>query len=243
MTRISPAAAVDASRAVVFTTSPSAVKSSTAPAGPVVPTYASPVCTPAPIGIGPVGDASGRPSRRHELDGRFNRGVRMARTRDPTEEQPDDLVADQLVDEPVVAEDDLRADPVEAVEEAAELRRSHALGDPVEPRTSANSRLTGISAPVSPFLRNSLMQFAQIAGLPGKRAKPMRRKTAPPTPSNGAAHSLQRGEDGKCLTTFRKRAMPGSSPVRTFRNSSSGTDCDMTRTIRRRRGGPTRLTA
>ena len=61
---------------------------------------------------------------------RFDRGVRVARSGDPSEEQPDDLVADQLVDEPVVAEDDLRAGAVEPVEEAAKLGWSHALGDP-----------------------------------------------------------------------------------------------------------------
>ena len=38
---------------------------------------------------------------------------------------------------------------------------------PVDPRTSAKRRLTGISAPVSPYLRNCLMQFWQIAGLAG----------------------------------------------------------------------------
>ena len=166
VTRISPAAALDASRAVVLTTSPSAVKSSTAPFGPVVPTYASPVWMPAPIGyrsplrrIGPPDPGTTRPP----LQSPRSRGAVPY----PSEEQPDDLIADQLVDEPVVAEDDLRARPVEPVEEASKSAGRMPSAIPVEPRTSAKRRLTGISAPVSPFLRKSLMQFEHIAGLPG----------------------------------------------------------------------------
>ena len=60
LTITSPAPAAAASRAVVFTTSPSAVKSSIVPPGPVPPTNASPVWTAVPAGIGPVGVASAR---------------------------------------------------------------------------------------------------------------------------------------------------------------------------------------
>ena len=63
LTSSSPAAAADARRAVVLTASPSAVKSSTVPSGPVGPTYAIPVWIPAPIGIDPIGVASARPAR------------------------------------------------------------------------------------------------------------------------------------------------------------------------------------
>jgi hypothetical protein len=48
LTTTSPAIADDASRAVVLTASPSAVKSSTVPGGPVAPTNASPVWTAVP---------------------------------------------------------------------------------------------------------------------------------------------------------------------------------------------------
>ena len=58
---------------------------------------------------------------------------------------------------------------------------------------STNRSVAGISAPVIPFLRKPEMQFWQIAGFPGNRAKPMCRSTAPPGPPKGAEHSLQRG--------------------------------------------------
>ena len=70
-----------------------------------------------------------------ELDRRFDGSCFVSRPGDAPEEQPDDLVADKLVDEPIVAEDDLRANPVEDIEEASELGWSHTLGDP---RRAAN---------------------------------------------------------------------------------------------------------
>lgn len=59
----SPLAASLARRAVVLTVSPSAVKSLTTSLVAVEPTKASPVCTAAPTGMGPVELASGRPAR------------------------------------------------------------------------------------------------------------------------------------------------------------------------------------
>src|SRR6185436_14579437 len=50
---------------------------------------------------------------------------------------------------------------------------------------------------------------------------PRWRSTAPPGPSNGAAHSLQRGADGIRMSDDRNRSKPGCSPVRTFAYSSS----------------------
>ena len=64
------------------------------------------------------------------------------------------------------------------------------------------------------------MQFWQMAGLPGKRAKPRCFMTAPPAPPNGALHSLQRGEDGIRFMLLRNLANPSSSPVRICRYSS-----------------------
>ena len=53
------------------------------------------------------------------------------------------------------------------------------------------------------------MQLLQMAGLPGKRANPTWRRTAPPGPSKGAAHSLQWGELGRRRKTRLERARPG----------------------------------
>src|SRR5262245_12477792 len=86
---------------------------------------------------------------------------------------------------------------------------------------SAKRRVTGISAPLTPSLRYCLMQFSQMAGLPGNRAKPMFRMRAPPGPANGALQILQRGDDGIRFMFERNFANPSLSPVRTRRYSSS----------------------
>ncbi len=91
---------------------------------------------------------------------------------------------------------------------------------PVDPRMSAKRSVIGISAPVTPSFRYWLMQFWQMAGLPGNRPKPKCFMTAPPAPPNGALHSLQRGEDGIRLRLARNFARPGCSPVRICRKSS-----------------------
>ena len=69
---------------------------------------------------------------------------------------------------------------------------------PVEPRISANSSVTGISAPVTPLSWNWRMQKLQIDGLPEYLLNPKCRRTPPPTPPNGAQHILQRGVLGTC---------------------------------------------
>ena len=126
LTITSPARAADASRAVVLTTSPSAVKSSIVPPGPVPPTNASPVWTAVHrdrlrrCGVGacrPLG----------QVDGGRHRRCSVVRPADPTEEERDDLVAHDLVDEAVVSNDRFRGQSVEVVEEGVELRRAQPL--------------------------------------------------------------------------------------------------------------------
>jgi hypothetical protein len=86
---------------------------------------------------------------------------------------------------------------------------------------SANSSVTGISAPVTPDSRNPLMQRLQIAGLPGNRLKPKCFRTIPPAPPNGAAQSLQRGEVGIRFMVLRMATRSLFSPVSMDLNSAS----------------------
>jgi hypothetical protein len=63
------------------------------------------------------------PCARHELDRSVQPGTRVVLAADATEEQADDLVADHLVDQSVVAEDRLRSEAVEPSQVVAELGR------------------------------------------------------------------------------------------------------------------------
>ena len=142
-----PLAADEASRAVVFTASPTAVKSHASPS-PTRPTYATPVWTPAPIGI----HGSGRRFRSlAELAGGVDRAVGVVLAREARHEQRDHLVADELVDDPVPLVDDPRRGAVEARDELRELVRRHPLG---QSRRPANVREAGATAR-SPRLRAS----------------------------------------------------------------------------------------
>jgi hypothetical protein len=66
------------------------------------------------------------------------------------------------------------------------------------------------------------MQLPQIAGLPGNRANPTCRSTAPDGPSKGTAHSLQWGALGSLRKTRRSGLRSPSSPSRKACISSSG---------------------
>ena len=108
----------------------------------------------------------------------------------------------------------------------------------VDPRISANSRVTGISAPVTPDLRKPLMQRLQIAGLPGNRPKPTCLRTEPPAPPNGAAQSLQRGEVGIRFIALRMATRSPFSPIRIGLEVRLGR-CRHGRTVRRDRDAMT----
>jgi hypothetical protein len=64
------------------------------------------------------------------------------------------------------------------------------------------------------------MHFVHRAGLPGDCLYPACLKMRPPSPANGAAHSLQRGADGIRRNARRCPAKPGLSPVSTARTCS-----------------------
>jgi hypothetical protein len=88
LTITSPAAAADASRAVMLTASPSAVKSSTVVPSPVAPTNASPVWTAVPTGMATADVMLPRAARFGQLDcGRCC--CRVSRPGDSAEEEPE----------------------------------------------------------------------------------------------------------------------------------------------------------
>lgn len=91
---------------------------------------------------------------------------------------------------------------------------------------SENGRVIGISTPVIWRLRSSAMHLVQRAGFPGDCLYPACLKMSPPSPANGAAHSLQRGGDGSPRKTRRCWARPELSPVKhgadSFRRESLG---------------------
>ena len=64
------------------------------------------------------------------------------------------------------------------------------------------------------------MHLVQRAGLPGDCLYPACLSIRPPSPANGAAHSLQRGGDGIRRNNRRRLARPGLSPVSTARTFS-----------------------
>jgi hypothetical protein len=104
------------------------------------------------------------------------------------------------------------------------MSRLNARGDMfsarvVEPRTSANRSEHSISAP--PWLLLSIpKQPVQYFGFLFHLAWPRNRITSPPSPENGAAHSLQRGELGSLAWNLRLR-MNGAWSTSMLRHRSS----------------------
>ena len=77
----------------------------------------------------PAAGRVGLPDPGEQRPGCPDRRRRVTGSRDSAEEQADRLVADELVDDPVAAQDRPRRQPVEAVEERPELGRAQALAD------------------------------------------------------------------------------------------------------------------
>src|SRR3990172_5814062 len=82
----------------------------------------------------------------------------------------------------------------------------------VDPRTSAKSRVTSISAPPR-YLRANLSHIVQMLGFFAQGRLPVRRISRPPTPRNGALHSLQRGSCGRTLSRVRSSRIEPPCPV------------------------------
>src|SRR3990170_5650955 len=106
------------------------------------------------------------------------------------------------------------------------IRRPYSFGvifsaSDVEPRTSANTRLSSTSAPPSPFFRNQREHGQQTAGLRSQGRLPISFMKTPPTLLNGARQSLHRGGEGKNRKTVRAKRSSGSSPARNLAHSRS----------------------
>jgi len=54
---------------------------------------------------------------------------RVARSGDPAEEEPDNLIAHDFVDDAVMRNDRIRCQAIEAVEECMEVRRAHSFAN------------------------------------------------------------------------------------------------------------------
>ena len=72
---------------------------------------------PAPTGIGPLGDAVGLAGSRQEGPAGRDRLRRVVRAHVARDEQPDRLVAHELVDDPVRPGDGARGEPVEGCQQ------------------------------------------------------------------------------------------------------------------------------
>ena len=130
LTRISPGPAAEASRAVTFTLSPSAVKSVDGIAdradvgepGVDAGTQRDPWSGLASVAGGP-----------QEFHGGVDRMRRVVVTGQDRQEQPDHLVADELVDDAVACHEAVRRLPVEPAQEVLEGARSHRLREAGRP--------------------------------------------------------------------------------------------------------------
>jgi hypothetical protein len=127
LTITSPAAAADASRAVMLTASPSAVKSSTVVPSPVAPTNASPGVDGRSYWDGHRRRGAGSCRSLGEVDcGRYC-CCRVARPGDSAEEEPDNLIAHDFVNDAVMGNDRIRCQSIEAVQEGVEVCWAHSF--------------------------------------------------------------------------------------------------------------------
>ena len=113
----------------MLTGSPSAVKSEISSLDPSAADVGHPVWIPPPTGIGPLADASGRAAASSRAAPGRDRLRGVVRSGEARDEQPDGLVADELVDHAVVVDDRLGGQPVERAQERGELGRPQPLAE------------------------------------------------------------------------------------------------------------------
>jgi len=94
----------------------------------------------------------------------------VVRPADPPEEERDDLVTDDLVDEPVAADDRFRGEPVEMIEEGVELGRSHLFAHRGRAADVGEKQRDGHLDPAHPVLAE-LAQALDAERLIARRAR------------------------------------------------------------------------
>ena len=107
----------------MFIASPSAVKSLVPSAEVTMPTNAAPCARPRRSGATVL--PASRVQSPEQSGGRLERLPCMVGARHEGEEQPDDLVPDELLDDGVAVDQDPARDAVEAVHQARELEHRH----------------------------------------------------------------------------------------------------------------------
>ena len=162
-----------------------------------------------PHGRSPAG---GR-CRRHALLG-------MVVATEQRDERRDELIADELVDRPIVIEHDPSRDGVEPIEQVAVGGRRHRLGQGRRPAdVGEEHRDFDLGAAV--MARDEREATAAHRRVVDGRALPIGRISAAPTPANGAAHNRQRGPRGIRLRTSRPRRSRECPRVRYSRQNAS----------------------
>jgi hypothetical protein len=140
---------------------------------------------------------------------------------DPTEEQPDDLVAYELVDQPVMVEGRARTKPVKAIQIGVEVGRPHRLAQRRRPpHVSEQHRHRDLGTRDAALYEPNDAVVAKLR-VRGKAPEPEVTQDEPPGPSNGAAHSLQCGGLGIRRNSQRMLASSELSPMSTARSPSS----------------------
>ena len=166
------------------------------------------MCTPAPTGIhGPPRQSRDRwleqVARRLDRGGAWS-GPASAGRNSATTSSPTNLSI-----MPSRATRVSRGPVIEPTEQAPEGAGPIFSARPVDPRTSANSMLSSISAPPRAF-SSCLKQRPQIEGFLSHRPRSIIRMNGAAGPAKGAAHNLQRGELGSIRKKPRPAAKPGS---------------------------------
>jgi hypothetical protein len=142
-------------------------------------------------------------------------------------------------------DDHLRGHAVEAIEEGVKAAVGMLSASVVEPRMSAKSIVSSISAP--PWWRDSKVKHVMHQfGFMSDGRLPMTRMIGAPIPANGAAQIRQRGSVGMSLKRRRLARSRGSPWVRNSRQNAasvaSGFLSEVTAPLlcRRKRSAPDR---
>ena len=155
-----------------------------------------------------------------QLAGSLDRTRRMALAGQERDEHRDELVTHELVDHAVVVEDGRGCRRVEAVEEIAEARAAHPLGERCR-APDVGEQECALDLRASVMTGHEVVARVHHVGLNWERRLPIMRISGAPMPSKGAAHIWHRGPWGTRLKIRRSLRSLGSPFVRNSRQNSS----------------------